>query len=132
MIKIGDTYLLSQRGINDHLQVVISYPELNPDKIVLVSLTSYDKPEDRELKDSSCVLHPADHPWITHETCVSYRDGRVARREDLDRLLAREMLRQSTPVSQVVLKRILEGAERTEELPNKCKEVLLGQALIAE
>lgn len=39
-MEIGDTFELCKRGINDHLQVIISDPRANPDMVVVVALTS--------------------------------------------------------------------------------------------
>ena len=76
-MEIGDTILPAEWHKNAHLQVVISNPAADPDKVVLVGITSYDTPEHKARKDGSCVLWPGDHAWISHESSVSYRDGRV-------------------------------------------------------
>lgn len=128
--KIGDAFLSRDRRINDHLHVVISDPRIDPAQVVIVSVTSYDKFSHEIYKDGSCVLDSHDHPWIRHRTCISYRDGRVVPESVLDAAVANGSLVMEEPVSSDVLARILEGAEQTEELPNKCRTVLAGQGLI--
>jgi hypothetical protein len=127
-VNIGDTFLPGR--VNDHLHIVISDPVLDADELVLVSLTSYDTFQHQCRKDGSCVLDRGDHPWITHTTCVSYRDGRVVAESKLDDLLRRGEIESREPVADQILTRILEGAEKTEELPNKCRSVLERQGLI--
>ena len=129
-MKIGDAFLSHDRRIDDHLHIVISDPGLNPGQVVLVQLTSYDKFVHEIYKDSSCILRPGDHPWIRHETCVSYRDGRVVSEKILDEAAAAGHLEMVQPVSNSLLERILQGAEQTDELPNKCRAILEEQGLI--
>ena len=129
-MEIGDAFLLRDHRIDDLLHIVISAPSLDAHKIVTVSLTSYDRVEHETHKDGSCILDSSDHPWITHKSSISYRDGKVADEELLDSLIAKGSLIPQQPVSDDVLTRILEGAERTDELPNKCCVVLVNQRLI--
>ena len=129
-MNIGDAFLLTTKGINDHPQVVISDPGQNSEELVVVSLTSYNTISNESRKDGSCILQPGDHPWIKHTTCVSYRDGRIVSEGRLDAMLAARQIELLEPVTDPILTRIIEGAENTEELPNKCKALLEDQRLI--
>jgi hypothetical protein len=129
-MEIGDTFVARDPRVDDHLQIVISDPAQDPTRVVLVSLTSYDQFAHEMYKDASCLLYPADHPWIEHATCVSYRDARVVSDQHLDDAVAKGPLEKLEPVRDDVLRRILEGAERTDELPNKCRQILEEQGLI--
>jgi len=129
-MEIGDTFIARDPRVDDHLQIVISDPAQDPARVVLVSLTSYDQFAHEMYKDASCLLYPADHPWIEHATCVSYRDGRVVSDEHLDDAVAKGLLEKLEPVRDDVLKRIFEGAERTDELPNKCRQILEEEGFI--
>ena len=127
-MNIGDTFLPAK--VNDHLHVVISDPAANAEEVVVVSLTSYVTFGEKCRKDGSCLLDRGDHPWIDHTTCVSYRDGRIVAESQLNALLADGQITLREPITNSVLTRILEGAEKTDELPNKCKVVLEQQGLI--
>ncbi len=131
-MDIGDAFLSVDPDIDDHLQIVISDPGRDPTSIVIVSLTSYSKFEHEIYKDKSCLLNPGDHPWINHPTCVSYRDGRVVSEEILDAASNNGLVTTEPAISDEILDRILQGAEQTEELPNKCRAILARQGLIED
>jgi hypothetical protein len=125
-MDIGSTMLLDDSGIEEHLWIVISDPGVNSERVVIVNLESHDSPE----KDDSCMLNVGDHPWITHKTCVRYRDARIAKNEDLDRLVASGALKARADASNELLTKIFEGAEKTLHLPLKCAAILKEQGFI--
>jgi len=129
-VEIGDFFLLSDRSIDEHPYVIISMPDLDPDQVVIVSFTSYNEPYHEIVKDGSCILRSDDHPWIHHKTCVSYRDGKIVKKSELERLESAGHITFREPVSNGILQRILQGAEQTDELPGKCRKVLEDQDLI--
>lgn len=125
-MNIGDTMLLQDSSIDEHLWVVISDPHADPERVVVVNLTSHDGPE----KDDSCVLDVGDHPWITHKTSVRYRDARIATNASLDGLVASGALKSLADATDDLLRKIHTGAEKTLHLPSKCSDVLVKQGLI--
>ncbi|NQU21001.1 MAG: hypothetical protein HQ567_06925 [Candidatus Nealsonbacteria bacterium] len=131
-MDIGDAFLSVDRTIDDHLQIVISDPSRDPASVVIVGLTSYDKFEHEIYKDNSCLLDPDDHPWIIHQTCVAYRDGRVVSEDALNAARNNGSVTMEASVDKEVLGRILQGAEQTDELPNKCRAILSQQGLIED
>ena len=68
----GDTFLLDDRAIDDHLWVVISDPNKDEDRILIVSLTTA-----ACYKERACIIQASEHPWVRHETCVAYDKARV-------------------------------------------------------
>jgi hypothetical protein len=66
-MKAGDTLLIDDPGttLDSHLWIVISDPDVDPEHVVIVNLTSY-----RADKDQACVLDKGDHPYLSHRTCV--------------------------------------------------------------
>lgn len=131
-MEIGDFFLFRSRNVNEHPFVVISMPDLDAERVVIVSLTSYDKFYHEIEKDGSCVLQEGDHAWIHHQTCVSYRDAKIVTHALLDQLESDGAIVKLTPVSDDLLTRILEGAQQTDELPGKCRKVLEDQDLIED
>jgi hypothetical protein len=125
-VEIGDVYLPVNRAIDDHPRIVISDPELNEDKVVLVNFTGFEG----EFRDHSCVLEVGEHGWLTKRTCISYKDATVVSQKQFDELFNRKLMTKLDPVSDDVLRKILKGAEVTDELPNKCRSVLAAQDLI--
>ena len=106
--------------------VIISRPEDDPEHVVIVNLTSHGGQEN----DCSCVLQPGDHSWVRHKTIVRYRDARIAKDAELDKLVASGALKQHDHAPDALLTKILQGAERTLHLPMKCRHILESQGLI--
>ena len=119
-MEIGDALLLEDKSIDEHLWIVISLPQDDPDHVVIVNLTSHDSQE----KDGSCVLNIGDHPWIRHATSVRYRDARITRDADLDLLVTDGKLKKLQPASKELLDKIFYGAQKTLHLPMKCANIL--------
>lgn len=124
-MDIGDAFLLTDARIEEHLWIVISLPGEDPENVIIVSLTTL-----TDWKDQSCILGPTDHPWIKHETCVSYRDAKCVPESKLDDLIKSNQLKPLAAASDVLIGKVLEGAERTDELPLKCIDVLAKQNLL--
>jgi len=96
---MGDTFLLAQADI--HLWVVLSDPDKDPDRIVLVSLTTL-TPD----KEPACLLVRGEHPWVKHDTCVFYQGARLAALKELYKLKDAGLLKPQEPLSEHVLLRI--------------------------
>jgi hypothetical protein len=64
----GNTFL--RKDGDNHLWVVLSDPQLDPETVLIVNLTTFDP-----RKEGVCILAAGEHPWVTHETCVSYEDA---------------------------------------------------------
>lgn len=123
-MKQGDAFII-QGGL-EHLIIVVSDPERDPGKIVLIGLTS-----DHPAKDRSCILNAADHPWIRHPTLASYRHASITDRRTLIHQMERNMIRpHPDPASPKLLKAILEGARLSHSIPSGVRQTLQGQGLI--
>jgi len=128
MISQGDTFWAKDfaEGVDSHLLIVISDPVKNPDELVLVTLTTWERD-----KDDSCYLMPGDHPFIKHDTCVQYNGfARTVSVMQLERVIAQGELVPREPVSARVLQKILEGAGDTRFLTNHQLRILDEQELI--
>lgn len=78
-MKSGDTFLIVD-GSDDHLWMVISDTDQDPENVVVVPFLS-----DRPHLDQACVLNAGCHPFIKHPTCVQYSDAMVARNSTLEK-----------------------------------------------
>ncbi len=125
-MEIGDVYLPTNKAIDVHPRIVISDPELNPNQVVLVNFTGFEG----EFRDHSCVLEVGEYGWLTKKTCISYKDASVVNQQEFDTLYERGALKKLAPVDDSVLAKILNGAEVSDELPNKCRRILAAQNLI--
>ncbi|WP_435008693.1 hypothetical protein P12x_005897 [Tundrisphaera lichenicola] len=124
-MKPGDTFRPADPSVDIHLWVIISDPDQDPNRVLIVSLTTF-KPK----KESVCLLHPGDHPFIRHPTCVAYNLANAPSLAQLEGARASGRLIPDIPVSEAVLRRIREGAALSTKLPIEYGELLDAQGLI--
>jgi len=73
-MKLGDAFTMGVPPNYDlpHLFFVISDPTLHDGSFVIVNITTNYIRAGKE-----CVLQVGDHPWITTESYVTFRDARI-------------------------------------------------------
>jgi hypothetical protein len=103
-MRAGDTFYLPDRSADGHLWIVISDPVKNPDRVLLVSMTSYDVD-----KADVCVIDVGEHPRVKHKTCVCYKPARATSLKSLDHLRDSGYLDMQESVSPELLRRIRRG-----------------------
>jgi hypothetical protein len=103
--------------------MVISDPRQNPDRIVIVNFTSQHR-----LAEQTCLLRAGEHPFVRHETCVSYRDAILVTADGLEMLAEDGKLAWDQPLSQELLDCIRQKAPDS-ELPTGLLEILIEQGL---
>lgn len=119
----GDTFI---RGDADkHLWIVLSDPKLNPDRVLIVNLTTLDA-----RKERACILTIGEHPWIHHDTCVNYADSVVTTLQRLNAAGDGGAIYMKDPLSEALLTKIREGALASERMPMDNAEVLFEQGLV--
>jgi hypothetical protein len=72
-VKAGDTFTLKDKAVESHLWVIVSDPAVDAERVLFVSMTSYDV-----TKEKVCLLDAGDHPFIKHRTCIAYDFAKVA------------------------------------------------------
>jgi hypothetical protein len=124
-VKIGDTFLRTDS--DRHLWIVLSDPKQDPDKVLLVNMTTWNS-----TKEDACMLNRGDHPWIKHKTCINYNDldTIVTTAADLDKGRSAGAIVLQRPLSKRILARVLEGAAKSERLSLEKAEILEQQGLI--
>jgi len=91
-----------------HLYVVASSAVIDPTKVVLLCITTFD-----DYKDDSCLIQPSDCPdldFITHLSCVDYRDPLIVPLQTILRLLATKQIRLRPAIPEILLQKIYKGA----------------------
>lgn len=123
----GDTFLITEPGtsLDDHLWVVVSYPEVDSANVVCLNITTY-----ADYKDRSCVLAEGDHPWIKHDSCIYYDGPKVVQHETLGTFQEQGLITLHESMPDNTLIRIYEGATITNRMPLECKNILDKQGLI--
>ena len=124
-MKPGDAFYLRDRSVDTHLWVIISDPETDPERVIMVSVTTFE-----DYKEDVCVLSPADHPRLTHKSCVAYNEARMTTLEKLISLRDGNHLSVQTPVLPEVLDRIRDGVNKSRRIKYRYVEILLDQGVI--
>jgi|SRR5581483_2859852 len=121
----GDTFLAANKELEDHLWVIISDPDQDPDRVLCVSLTTA-----APHKELVCLIEAGEHPWVTHQTCVAYDKARLVTRQQLFALKDSGTIIKHPPVGDGLLKRIRDGCLASADLPMEFAELLANQGLI--
>jgi len=126
-MEIGDSFLLKDPSIDEHLWFVITQPQSDAEGLLVIA--NLTKRKDF-FKDNSCILVPGDHDWIRVDSVIRYCDARIVRESSLDALVLAGSLTPMTTASDMVLAKIFAGAQITDELPPDCRKILEDQGLI--
>ena len=121
-MKAGDTFLLRDRRVGSHLWIVISDPELDAERVIMVSMTSYEM-----YKEDVCLINVGDHPWFDHKTCIAYDEARMTTLERLQVLTDANSLCKLPPVSSEILRRIRKGVSKSTRIEFKYIDILIEQ-----
>jgi hypothetical protein len=122
-MEAGDTFLLSQ--VDDHLWVVLSDPDRDADRVLVVSVTTW-----RDGKDPACMVERGEHPFVTHRSCLAYVEARVLSRDNFFTFKDGGLLKSHQRVSPELLARMREGAARSGNLKPALLEILRQQGLV--
>jgi len=106
MVSVGDTFRLAVP--RSHLYIVIAGPD-SRGQCALVNCSSV-----VAGCDESCVLGVGDHGLLTRRSFVYYHKGRMREADAIDRAISAGQAIPDTPVSSTVLRRIRDGALRSE------------------
>jgi hypothetical protein len=73
-MNCGDTFLMPAPGgmATPHLWIVVTQPDVETHLCAVVSVTTL-----RNSKDQTVILRPGDHPFIRHESTISYGDAMI-------------------------------------------------------
>lgn len=117
--RAGDTFLLTGGNVpSPHLWVILWGPAGPADAYLAVFLTTL-----RSYSDKTCILAAGDHPFIRHDTAVSYRAVERFTAEKLRDLAARGLAKPRQPVDAAVLERMQAGFFTSAHTPNAMKSI---------
>jgi hypothetical protein len=117
-MEAGDTIRFGQ----GHLFVVVSDPHMDPNRVLIVNMTT-----DYGKQDQSCVLLPGDHPFVTHRTCMYYAGSRIESNRTLEWMISSATAKVCEPVSAEVLDRIRQGVAISDHASFEAKQILTEQ-----
>jgi hypothetical protein len=124
-VQAGDAFLLGDKGLEDHLWVILSDPTKDAQRVLLISLTTA-----APHKESVCLIQAGEHPWVRHETCVAYDKAKVVSLDQLYALKNKGLIQLQAPVSAILLKRIRDSAADSVDLAIELADILSEQELV--
>lgn len=124
-MRAGDTFQFVGTA-DKHLWMVISDPGIDPDRVLIVNFTSWDR-----LIDQACIVEANEHPFVAHKTYVNYPRAKVVSNTQLEFLLKGNRLAKHQPLSEALLDRIRESVMDS-RMPTEAAQILIDQRLIDE
>ena len=124
-IEAGGTFTCNDEELTQdiqHLWVIISDPDAYPEYVIIVNLSS----SSNARYDPACDLRQGDHWFIRHASFVYYRGAKVVTAKQL----AEANISHKTSVTPDILKRIRDGAGKTNRLPHHIQQHLIDQGII--
>jgi hypothetical protein len=115
-----------------HLWAIISDPTQDPDRILIVNLTTFDahSPPNDAYNDRACLIEPGEHPFVTRTTCVHYGGAHLPSLQMLEWRLQNGKLKFGDALSLALLARIREAAEKSLHMEMDHFQLLLDQGLV--
>jgi hypothetical protein len=112
MLKCGDTFLTGDGDEdNFHLWIIVTPP--SEGEVVTVCMVTATKKTERLVK-----LSTGDHPFVTHDSAISYGFSKIRTVADIQALLANGSARPRDPMPSPVLSRIQAGVIDSDFTPN--------------
>jgi hypothetical protein len=105
-MRSGDTFVMAVAGrsAKPHLWFVLTDPDPETGKVVIVSLSTL-----REGKDQTVILRRGDHPFITHESVIVYWDAQCVCADELRQASRNGLVKPHEPCADWLLKHIQDG-----------------------
>jgi len=112
MVSCGNTFLIEDEdGYDCHLCIVITPPYEG--QVVIVSVTT-----ERSRSETLVRLKAGDHPFITHNSVISYAYSRIIDVEEIERTVKSGMAKPRADASPALLKRVQDGLTESDRTRN--------------
>jgi hypothetical protein len=122
-MHLGQTYRWNLRS-KTHLWVIISDPQQNPDQVLTVSFTTFEKG-----KDSTCVIKETEFPGgLSHESCIHYVRSEVTSLKTLEKNRDTELITLGPVAPGNVLRKVQQGFLVSKDVEGYKKAILKRQA----
>ena len=117
--------ILAIAGKINHLHILCTKQFINRDtgemSILAVNISSV---KDGIDYDKTCILHAGEHPYITHDSYVRYKDAVAMRISRILSLIDSGDITVLGNVSEDVFQRVLVGFEKSPQTKTKIKKLL--------
>lgn len=120
IIKVGDCYLVETNRdrdgyINRHLLVVLLEPEEHTNNTIIVPVDTLKSPK----HDSTTILEPGIHEFITKRSYVNYRFAKVRSISFIENMLKEKKANIKNPLDNEVVDKIVEGLRKSDYTPEE-------------
>src|SRR5260370_23536777 len=123
MKEAGSTFLaIDPESHKEHLWIVLSDPEKDPEKVLIVNLTT-----PRPWKEQVCLVYRNEHPWLTHDSWVDYQQSRVTTLAYLYEGKDSGLFKIQDPMAPAILKRVRDASLQSTRMPLQNADGLLVQ-----
>ena len=120
VVSAGETYKLRKPGDDTpHLWAVITDPNQD-DNVVIVNLTTR-----QPHSDDTVILRRGEHPFVRHETVISYQDAMLVKTSALTQAVRGGAATMHTAFRLDVLTKIQCGLEKSPYTPDIVKTYLI-------
>ena len=116
MISSGNTFLYEDEdGYDCHLCIVVTPP--SDGEVVIVSITTR-----RARSETLSCLKKGEHPFIRHDSVISYAYSRVTAVKDIEKAVKNGTAKAREDVSANLLRRAREGLIESDRTPRWVKQ----------
>jgi hypothetical protein len=116
--RCGESLFLKKIGATkDHLYIIITEPMGVPPETVIVNITT--KQAD---SDTTVILSVGDHPYLKHDSVISYADATKAPAEKLEDAVNCGFFDSSNKFEESIVKKIQEGLLKSKRTPKDIKK----------
>jgi len=122
----GACVMIPSGPTGQHLFAVVAGPKVidghgSDQHVVLVGFSSI-KPN--IAHDPACEILPGEHPFIKKQTCIYYREPRLEKVSKVEQMVNAGVWRMCEPCDTALMRKILEGFEKSKRLPRYFRDVL--------
>lgn len=117
-MELGSTFINLNPGSPDHLWIVIS-PEMEDGSNIIVNLSDAEN-----SFDDTCLVEAGEHPFVRMRSAVMYNLSRIFTLVVQETMSRNNWLQPQENVSAALLKKIQDGAFKSEYTPQKVQKLL--------
>ncbi len=115
-LEVGDTYFdASNSSQIRHLYFILAIDS------ELVTAAAVNITSNRSDKDQTCIIQSGEHPRITKESVVFFRESRLLKYEILMEDLQKGFLKKSVKASPELMNKIIEASKISKFIPKEVK-----------
>ena len=100
-----------------HLWVILTEPSSDPQKTIIVSVTTK-----RSYSDTTVILGPGDHPFIRHQSVISYSDAKIAFVDKIQLAIVNDDAEEREPFDIEIVNKIRDGILESSLTPKKVQQ----------